>query len=319
MDPRLIYKMWQASLHPPQPLPRILSFAQKTILVTGASGGLGLEAALLYAKHEASHIILGVRRPDAGEAAATKIKQLHPETRTTVMQVDMASYDSIQAFVGRIENEIERLDVAVLNAAVLKVAPSILSSNWEETVGVDTIGTTLLGLLLLPKLKAARPELQTIFNTKDEDNKADQFPRLVIVSSQAHVFLERNDLPLDDTPPLRYISNRAQGKGYKSGDQYALSKLALQWAVTKLRDIALEPSSKDPEVIVTSCCPGPTSSDLGREMASGPLGWLMRYGMEFFMKLFTRTAEEGARNVVMASAVEVEDHGAFWMENGVEK
>lgn len=317
MSPKNFYEMRQCKLNPPPPLAQGLSFENRTILLTGASGGVGLAAGLLYAKHKVSHLILAVRRPDAGEATATKIKEAYPKTRITVMQVDMGSYGSIQTFVQRIENEIERLDVAVLNAGVMKTAPTMLASGWEETIGVNALGTALLGLLLLPKLRAARPELQAQFNALDVDNKGSQFPHLVFVSSRAQFFTERKDLPSDDSPPLRHISNRAKGKSYDMGNQYVLSKLALQWAAAKLKDIALGPNNKDPEVIVTTCCPGPTRSDLGRDVAKGPLGFLVRPGLEIFMKMLMRTSEEGARDVVAATVLGTESHGVFWMDNAI--
>ncbi|KAK3943683.1 hypothetical protein QBC46DRAFT_28136 [Diplogelasinospora grovesii] len=59
--------------HPPAD--PTVSFAGKTVLVTGANTGLGFEAAVKYAALGASKLILGVRSADKGEAARQRIVQ----------------------------------------------------------------------------------------------------------------------------------------------------------------------------------------------------------------------------------------------------
>ena len=68
--------------------------------------------------------------------------------------MDMASYDSVVAFAERAKG-LERLDIVVLNAGVMKVSYDIVeSSGHEETIQVNFLSTVLLTALLLPILKA---------------------------------------------------------------------------------------------------------------------------------------------------------------------
>jgi len=77
--------------------------------------------------------------------------------RTGVVQIwelDMNSFSSVKAFADRVNREVERLDVAALNAdlAVCKCEKS--PEGWEEMLQVNASSTALLALLLLPKLHA---------------------------------------------------------------------------------------------------------------------------------------------------------------------
>ncbi|KAJ0383133.1 hypothetical protein COL922a_011107 [Colletotrichum nupharicola] len=71
--------------------------------------------------------------------------------------LDMNSYDSIQAFARRAESHLSRIDIAILNAGIMKMSFSKNpSTGHEETLQVNYLSTVLLAILLLPVLKAKR-------------------------------------------------------------------------------------------------------------------------------------------------------------------
>jgi NAD(P)-dependent dehydrogenase (short-subunit alcohol dehydrogenase family) len=67
----------------------------------------------------------------------------------------MESYDSIQAFVRRVDAELPHLDIAILNAG-MQIADFTLvpDTGHEKLIQVNYLSTMLLGILLLPILKA---------------------------------------------------------------------------------------------------------------------------------------------------------------------
>ena len=130
----------------------------KTAVVTGANTGLGYEAALQLLGLELSRLILAVRSLDKGEAAAQKMRALFPKATIEVWQLDMCSYESIQVFVHRVESQLPRLDIALLNAGIIKFSfNTVKSTGHEETLQVNYLSTMLLAILLLPALKTKRP------------------------------------------------------------------------------------------------------------------------------------------------------------------
>lgn len=90
----------------------------KTIIVTGANGGLGYEAAKHFVRLGAEKVILGVRSVEKGNKAAASIES--EEKRTGVVEVwelDLASYDSVKRFAARVDG-LKRVDSVVENAGM---------------------------------------------------------------------------------------------------------------------------------------------------------------------------------------------------------
>lgn len=129
------------------------SFASKTVIVTGASSGLGKEAAQHIVRLGASKVILACRNTQKGEKAKREIESsLKCSTDILdVWQVDIESAQSIKAFVDRV-NALSRLDV-VINNAGLRASMFQTVYDTERTVAINVIGTFLLAFQLIPKLK----------------------------------------------------------------------------------------------------------------------------------------------------------------------
>lgn len=149
----------------------------KTVVVTGANVGLGREAARHFCRLGAARVILACRDLDKGRAAGADIEA--STSRKGVVdawQLDLGSFESVRAFCRRAETELDRLDVVVENAGVAIGTYVECDGGFESTIAVNVVSTFLMALLLLPTLRrtAAR------FNVE---------PRLVVVSSDAHLFV----------------------------------------------------------------------------------------------------------------------------------
>lgn len=134
------------------------SFASKTVIITGASSGLGKEAAKHIVSLGASKVILGCRNTSKGQKVKLEIESslgCSPGI-VEVWEVDIESPPSIKEFVDR-ANKLPRLDVLINNAGI-RTLKFQLAYGTERLVAVNVIGTFLLALQLVPKLKETAKE-----------------------------------------------------------------------------------------------------------------------------------------------------------------
>ena len=134
------------------PIPSV-SFTSKTVIITGASSGLGKEAAKHIVRLGAAKVILACRNTSKGNKAKLDIEvtqRCSPDT-LEVWPVDIESPTSVKEFVDRV-NKLPRVDV-VINNAGLQTIKYQTAYGTERTIGVNVIGTFLLAIQLIPKLK----------------------------------------------------------------------------------------------------------------------------------------------------------------------
>lgn len=128
----------------------------KTYLVTGASSGLGEEAARALAARGA-RVILAVRTPEKGEAAAAAIRARHPDARLEVRLVDLGSLDSIRRFTDEVRAHHTVLHGLIANAGVMATDEARTSDGFELQFGTNHLGHFLLVNRLMPLLRAGAP------------------------------------------------------------------------------------------------------------------------------------------------------------------
>lgn len=281
-------QMRRAKANPPNDTKS--SFENRTIVVTGANTGIGLEAALKFVRLHATKVVLAVRTISKGQEAQHYIEaQSGRRGVVEVWQLDMLDYDSIAAFASRAQ-KLPSLDIVVLNAGVISASYQQSQYGWERDLQVNVLSTTFLSLMLLPKLRASR----TVNFT----------PVLELVGSGNHQGILSMQTISGESPLITFNDP----KHFDMSTQYNVSKLFLEYAKSSLSKLVVPASSKQPEVIVTSVCPGATKSDLGRDI-KGPM---MRAAASIFSYLFQRTTEEGARSYVSGTLVGTAGHGGFW-------
>lgn len=286
--------MIRCRIWPPAPI--ATSFAEKTVIVTGANTGVGYEAALKYVELGASTVILAVRSINKGKRARELIEQ--KTQRKDVLQVwelDMDRYQSIDSFAQRVDRELDRLDVAVLNAGVVCKEFTLLPEGWEKMLQINTLSTALLALLLIPKLKASGNP---------------SFPaHLEIVASTGHI-----DTTVKAAESSRRLHRYNTEKGYTALGQYNFSKLAMMWITRELANRCLG-ADGSPLVIINDTCPGSCSTEAMRDF-NNPIESLLKPIVQFVL---FRTAEQGARTLVGATALGEESHGRWWVSDSFAK
>ncbi|KAF1996678.1 short-chain dehydrogenase [Amniculicola lignicola CBS 123094] len=265
------------------------SITGKTVIVTGSNVGLGKEAARHYVQLGASSVILAVRSLDKGNVAKQdidKTTRCGPDV-VKVWQLDMASYQSVIAFSERVDRDLKRLDIAMLNAGIAAGKFTIAEKD-ESDITVNVVSTFLLGLLLLPKLKATAQQ----HNTR---------PNLTFVASEVHRFTPFKEKSAPN------IFDKLLEETDDMGDRYQVSKML---DVLCTRAMADQKSASQIPVTINCVNPGLCHSELSRD--SG-LGLTI---LKFFL---ARSTEVGSRTLVHAGLQGPESHGQYMSDCAIEQ
>lgn len=124
----------------------------KTILITGATDGLGRATAEALAG-QGHQLILHGRSIGKLDAVARDLRQ----TGTTVVtvQADLSALDQVAAMARQVIAEHSVIDVLINNAGVFKTAQTVSPGGFDMRFAVNTFAPALLTRLLLPVLPAA--------------------------------------------------------------------------------------------------------------------------------------------------------------------
>ena len=254
----------------------------KLAIVTGATGGLGLETAHGLAGAGAEVILAG-RNPAKGSTAEVLIRERHRDAKLRFEIVDLASLASVADFAGRILAADRPIDILVNNAGVM--APrerATTADGFEMQFGTNYLGHFALTARLLPLLRTAKA-------------------RVVQLSSIAH---RSGRIGLDD---LNYR------QGYKPFPVYSQSKLAILMFA-----IELDRQSKANGWGLTSVAahPGFARTDL---VANGPAvgaNILIRTAIPIIVRLLGHSAAAGALPTLMAATMPSVSGGQYFGPRG---
>ncbi|MEM7338442.1 MAG: SDR family NAD(P)-dependent oxidoreductase [Actinomycetota bacterium] len=130
----------------------------RTMVITGATSGLGRAAAEQLARCGARLLVTG-RTEDRTRDAAAAIADAAERDHDAVIPVaaDMGDLEQVRALADRIRSDVDRLDVVVHNAGALSAERREAPDGTEATVASQVVGPFLLTSLLLDRLSAAAP------------------------------------------------------------------------------------------------------------------------------------------------------------------
>ena len=248
----------------------------KTVLVTGATSGIGLEASVALARQGARVVMVGRDRAktELAAVAVTARAGVKPEAQ---LLCDFSSQASIRALAGQVLERFERVDVLVNNAGGVNKTRRLTADGIEATFAVNHLGYFLLTNLLLDRLVRSAPA------------------RVVTVASVGH---RHGTLDFDD---LGYE------RGYSIMKAYARSKLANVLFAAELAR-RLEGTG----VTSNSLHPGAVATNI---WSGAPL-WAKPIILLLFRPFFISAEKGGSYIVRLAASPELEGVTGKYFEEG---
>lgn len=197
----------------------------KTIVVTGATAGIGLESAVQLAAQGHRLMLVG-RSPEKLANAATLVDAVGAAEAGTFV-ADLASLESVRGLAAELRSTLDRIDVLINNAGGVHDKRTLTADGYEATFAVNHLAGFLLTELVKDLVVAAAPS------------------RIVFTSSDGHYqgTMDFDDLGFEQD----YAIMRAYGR----------SKLA---NVLYTRSLAAELA--DSGVTVNSLHPGAVATDI---------------------------------------------------------
>lgn len=128
-----------------------ISLKGKTVVVTGANSGVGFKTAETCA-YLGANIIMACRNVEKAEEARSKLVSEYPQIDISILELDLASFSSIDNFVNNVVSKNIDIDVFVNNAGVYHQPNEFTKDGFELVLGVNYFGTYYLTEKLLPFL-----------------------------------------------------------------------------------------------------------------------------------------------------------------------
>ena len=253
----------------------------KTILITGATNGIGKAAAIKFAE-SAKSIAFTYRNEELAEDLKNEMQKINPNLSINGFFCDFSVQDSIRECADKIKNDLKAIDLLINNAGVVNTEYSETIDGIENTFAVNHLGYFLFTNLLLDLVK------------KESES------RIINVSSAAHHFVK--GMQWDD---LNYKDDFKMG--LKAYGQSKLGNILFTKQLAKKLQ-------KD-GVTVNAIHPGGVNTSLGNQNNS-----LLGRVLKIILKPFFRSPLKGANTIIYLAEIDgLSITGAYWVDGRVAK
>ncbi|KAJ7188859.1 short-chain dehydrogenase [Mycena filopes] len=249
--------------------------SRRSVLITGAGSGLGLEAATHIAAMRPQSLLLTHRNSsDSPPSSILSLSKDIPGIACT--RLDLTSFASVKELA--LDARVGLIDTLVANAAMATRKFVKTEDGWEFALQVNYLSNALLCILLLPHLI--------------KSGTAESPSRMILLTSDGHHLVNASKLPKAESI-LDTLNDSTYCTPGVMRNRYDVTK-------TLLLMFAGELAARLPQaspVSVMNVNPGFCHSRLTRETESKLTGKLL---VGAFKRIVARTTEEGSRTIVHA-------------------
>lgn len=245
---------------------------QRTIVITGGTGGIGLHTAIGLARTGARVLVTG-RDAARGEAAVARIRAEGGNEAVELVLGDLSTKAGTDALADAVLECTDRIDVLINNAGMMAQERIVTEDGLELDVAVNVVAPWRLTHRLRPALERAAPS------------------RVLVLSGG------KKEGPFDPTDLM-------SEKGFVPLVAYTRSKRAEE-AMALVMARELEPAG----IYVTIVYPGRASTAMTQAMTPSSLPWVLRPAWPVFRILIPKddggkSAAQSARSSIHAATTD---------------
>ena len=242
--------------------------AEKTVVITGSTGGIGFHSALGIAQSGARVILIG-RNSKSGETARQAIIDESKNNEIEFISGDVSSISALRLLSDQICQKVDCIDVLIHNAGYLGDKFRKNEDGLEMHFAVNVLAPYHLTMSLLPALQAAAA------------------PRVLNITG-------------GDKPAKIDVENLQAEKGFKGLMTYTHSK-----SIMESMSVALSKELDAQGISVNIIFPGRASTTMTRSLSLGALPGLMKIMYPFFKIYFAddqgKSAAKAATSTIWAA------------------
>lgn len=205
-------------------------FKNRLVVITGATSGIGYDAAKKYASCGAN--ILTINRNEAKSKELCEMLKSQYGVNSSYIIADFGKLDDVHKAAKRLAELKEDIDVLIHNAGVFVTAKTITADNLEQVFQTNYLSTFIINYYIKEKFK--------------KQNKG----RIIFVNSEAHRFAVWG-INLDD---LKWEKH-----SYSGLKSYGVAKMAQLLSMIKFNDYFA-----DTNVTINAMHPGNVKTNSGK-------------------------------------------------------
>jgi NAD(P)-dependent dehydrogenase (short-subunit alcohol dehydrogenase family) len=126
---------------------------QKTILLTGATDGIGFETAKKLAALGHTLVLHGRNSKKLAQCKET-LNQMFPNVQISTFLADLSNLNDVNQFTEQVRSAFSTLDVIINNAGVFKVNQTVTESGLDVRFVVNTLAPFVITKKLLPLMSS---------------------------------------------------------------------------------------------------------------------------------------------------------------------
>lgn len=149
----------------------------KTIAITGSTGGIGNQTCKILASLNANLILLD-RNQTLASTLKTQLLQINPNISVANIKIDMEDFQSVQEAIKQL-GSFKKIDVLILNAGAYAIPRKITNLGYDNVFQINFVSPYFLVKSLLPILRKSNN------------------PKVVLTSSIAHNYSKIDERDID--------------------------------------------------------------------------------------------------------------------------